>query len=121
MLSRIRPRSEISPWIFANKYGKPRENSLHRDFTIVVKCAGVKGKGGWHSLRRTFAVHLVMAGADLESLRRLLRHSDIKTTQVYLNVNGRHLDNTIDLIGFKGQKEKGAVISFRKGEKGMTG
>ncbi|MBN1574726.1 MAG: site-specific integrase [Deltaproteobacteria bacterium] len=115
VLSRLRPKSELSPWVFANKYGKPRKNNLHRDFRIVTRRAGVEDKGGWHSLRRTFAVHLLMNGADLESLRRLLGHSDIKTTQVYLNVTARFLDETVNLVGFRGQKETGVVIPFKKG------
>jgi len=115
ILMRLRDREAVSPWVFPNKYGKPRLNMsvLNRDLTAVVKRAGVRDKGLWHTIRRTFAVSLLMAGADLESIRRLLGHSEIGTTQRYLNVTDRHLDDTVDLIGFEEDTNRGKVLSLK--------
>ncbi|MBN2225657.1 MAG: tyrosine-type recombinase/integrase [Deltaproteobacteria bacterium] len=115
ILMRLRDREAVSPWVFANRYGKPREfRSLNQNLAVVTKRAGVREKGGWHAIRRTFAVHLLMRGADLESLRQLLGHSEISTTQAYLNVTNRHLDDTVDLIGFQEDDGRGKVLSMRK-------
>ncbi len=43
-------------------------------------------------------IFVVRTGDNLESLRQLLGHSDIKTTQKYLNVTPQHLDKTVDLL-----------------------
>jgi len=115
ILMRLRDREVVSPWVFANRYGKPREfHTLNTNLAVVTRRAGVRDKGGWHAIRRTFAVHLLMRGADLESLRQLLGHSEISTTQAYLNVTNRHLDDTVDLIGFQEDENRGKVIPMRK-------
>jgi site-specific recombinase XerD len=55
-----------------------------------------------------------MAGADLESVRVILGHSDLETTKKYLNVTDKHLDDTIDLVGFSAHKKSDKVIPFQK-------
>ena len=98
LLDALKGTAQYTQWIFASKYGTPRYNPgrLNRDMREIVKKVGAKGS--WHSTRRTFAVNLLMRGADLESLRQLLGHSDIRTTQKYLNVTAKHLDDTVDLL-----------------------
>lgn len=115
LLRRLRTqcRSE-APYVFGNKYGRPRKNNLNRDLRIILERIGKSDKGGWHCTRRTFASHLLMAGADLESVRVILGHSDLETTKKYLNVTDKHLDNTIDLVGFSADKKSDKVIPFQK-------
>jgi len=102
------------PYVFPNRFGGPRKNNLSRDLRQVLKEAGVINKGGWHCARRTFASHLLMAGADLESVRVILGHSDLDTTKKYLNVTDKHLDKTLDLIGFRAHTDRNKVIPFKK-------
>jgi site-specific recombinase XerD len=77
--------------------------AVERAFTDAVERAGLPERGGIHSLRHSFATHLLEAGIDPLTLQRLMGHTRLATTTTYLHVRQEHLDkisSALDLIAF---------------------
>lgn len=75
-----------SPWLFTNCSGKPMSR---QGFWKIVKYygekAGINVDITPHTLRHSFAAHLISGGADIQAVQTMLGHADLATTQVYMN------------------------------------
>ena len=93
-------------WLFPSQVYPERhitEDAVQRAFTAAVARAGLPERGGIHSLRHSFATHLLEAGVDPLTLQRLLGHSSLRTTTTYLHVRQERLaqiSSALDLIDF---------------------
>lgn len=74
--------------LILSKKGEPiSERTIQRIVDRKLKGAGIQGKTSPHTLRHTFATHLLNEGADLREIQELLGHSSLKATQVYTHTN----------------------------------
>lgn len=74
-------------------------DSVQREVKKAIRLAGITKHGGCHSLRHSFATHLLEDGYDLRTIQELLGHSDVRTTQIYthvLNKGGRGVRSPLD-------------------------
>jgi len=72
--------------------GRPLSvRSLQHVFERALAKSGVKKKASCHSLRHSFATHLLEGGTDLRHIQKLLGHTNIATTTIYTRVANRHL------------------------------
>jgi integrase/recombinase XerD len=94
-LREVRPRLERGRGegrVFLNARGRPLTRmGVWKILRGHVEAAGIEKPVSPHTLRHSFATHLLEGGADLAAVQEMLGHADISTTQIYTHVDRRYL------------------------------
>jgi len=77
----------------SNRGGKLTPRSVQKTFNQAVKKSKIKKLASCHSLRHSFATHLLENRVDIRYIQELLGHSNLKTTQIYTKVAKHNLKN----------------------------
>ncbi|MDO8674758.1 MAG: site-specific integrase [Candidatus Omnitrophota bacterium] len=93
------PRNAQSPYVFCGSNGKPYQD-VRKSFWTALRKSDIK-EFHFHDLRHTFASQLVMAGIDLNTVRELLGHKDIRMTLRYSHLSASHKKHAVDVLGKK--------------------
>ncbi len=96
--ARIKNPGKNTKFVFLNRYGQPLSRQYF--FKLVKKYAfyvGVKENISPHTLRHSFATHMLDNGAELRAVQEMLGHQNIATTQIYTHVSSKRILSAYDL------------------------
>lgn len=90
-------KKQHSDIVFLNDHGHPiSRQGVWLLIKNLVKAAGIQKDVSPHTLRHSFATHILENGADLRIVQELLGHSDISTTQIYTHISKKRLTEVYD-------------------------
>jgi len=105
-----RPRTYLFPSSFGKNKDQPLSyNAIRFVYEDARRTAGVKRGAGIHTLRHSFATHLLEAGYDIRKIQVLMGHTKLTTTMIYLHVSRETLSkipSPLDLIDNKHAKKE---------------
>ncbi|MFH1771437.1 MAG: tyrosine-type recombinase/integrase [Candidatus Omnitrophota bacterium] len=100
-LKQHKERAKQGTYVFHDGKGQRIEpNRLRKKLMSLTKRCGFPDVTKLHTFRHTFASHLVMKGVDLPTVKKLLGHSDIKTTMIYSHLADEHVDRAVEKLEF---------------------
>jgi integrase len=96
-------RDKSSDWVFPSRSAKGHLLDVRKTFSTICKRATISGLR-LHDLRRSHATHLLNSGVDVMTIKELLGHKSLKSTQVYARVATSSLAKSSELAAVKIQE-----------------
>ncbi|MAP66384.1 MAG: site-specific tyrosine recombinase XerD [Candidatus Marinimicrobia bacterium] len=89
---RLARKSNSESYLFLNNRGRPTTRmTVWNILSKHIKAAGINKRVSPHTLRHSFATHLIEGGANLRAVQEMLGHADISTTQIYTHLDSSYL------------------------------
>ena len=96
MYMSLRPRSADGALFLSERGSRLSLNQTGKIFRLYADLSGITEHATPHTMRHSFATHLLQNGADLVTIKELLGHASLATTQIYTNVSLEHMRQTYD-------------------------
>ena len=87
-------------YLFEGQKGQYSSRSVQNIFKKALKASGIKKKATVHTLRHSFATHLLEHGTDLRYIQELLGHASLKTTEIYTHVTKKGYDKIVSPLEY---------------------
>lgn len=89
---------KYSKYLFLNRYGKPLSRQFFfKQIKKYALLAGIEADISPHTLRHSFATHLLENGVQLKAVQKMLGHENIATTQIYTHISAKRIVSAYDL------------------------
>ena len=99
LIQELRIFSELNPnnkiFFVSARGGKLTTTTIQKIVKNATERSGIEKNVHPHTLRHSFATHLLEQGVDIRVIQKLLGHSDIKTTQIYLRISNQSIKNVM--------------------------
>ena len=99
---KLQTKSKIHDYVFKTQDGnKIKPKTIYDNLANPVRKLYREGEvryGSVHTLRHTFASHLVQRGAGIEKVSKLLGHASLETTMIYADLAPDNLRNAVDVL-----------------------
>jgi len=113
--------SSQAPLFLGKRGGRLQASQAERSMALLKQQLGLPPRATPHSLRHSFASHLLGQGVDLRHIQALLGHKSLQSTQVYVDVNEQHLWKVYQKAHpLGGENSDGVPDSPARGQKGET-
>jgi len=90
--ARLKLSKKPSPYVFLNRFGNSMSRiGFYKILKDIANEAGIFKDVSPHTLRHSFASHLLEAGVDFRYVQEMLGHSDVSTTEIYTHINKKQL------------------------------
>ncbi|NOQ37735.1 tyrosine-type recombinase/integrase [archaeon] len=100
--SYIEARADKNPYVFdSGRGGRLTTSTIQKIMKNAVKKAGIKKNVHPHTLRHSYATHLLENGTDIRIIQRLLGHNDVRTTEIYTHISNafiRTVNSPLDFL-----------------------
>jgi integrase/recombinase XerD len=92
----VRPRTSDEAFFLSRNKRRIGQVTMYEIFRTYIRLSGIRDHATPHTMRHSFATHLLENGADLVTIKELLGHESLSTTQIYTNVSVEHMRKTFD-------------------------